>query len=217
MLTGRAGWRAFFLAFEELFAVANEPDNVSMAGRTDPWVLAQLAAGNGVSPDAPELARFHDVYLKHLEVEIEKPGPRKGLMPGVRALLDTLAARDDIHLALLTGNYERAARLKLEYFDLWRYFRGGAYGDEAFDRNALVPKALASVAAAGGPAIAPRDAVVIGDTPLDVACARTAGARSIAVATGSYDVSSLGAAGADVVLTDLSDVAAVLRALRIEN
>ncbi|MGB7219357.1 MAG: HAD family hydrolase [Vicinamibacterales bacterium] len=217
VLTGRAGLRAFLSAFGELFGITHPRETFSMAGRTDPWVLAELAAANGVPADAPELSRFRDVYLKHLDVEIEKPGPRKGLMPGVRPLLDTLAARDDVHLALLTGNYQRAAQLKLEYFDLWRYFRGGAFGDAAVDRNTLVPVAVASVAAAGGPAIAPADAVVVGDTPLDVACARTVGARAVAVATGSYDVASLGASGADVVLADLSDIEAALRALGIAD
>jgi phosphoglycolate phosphatase len=217
LLTGRAGARAFLQAFGELCGIPRPLETFSMAGRTDPWVLAELAAANGVPADAPELSRFHDVYLNYLDIEIEKPGPRKGLMPGVRPLLDELAARDDVHLALLTGNYERAAQVKLEYFDVWRYFRGGAFGDAALDRNVLVPKALASVAAMGGPAISPDDAVVIGDTPLDVACARAAGARSFAVATGSYDMASLDAAGADVVLADLSDIEAVLRALRIAD
>ena len=217
VLTGRAGARAFALAFEDLFTTSPALDNLSMAGRTDPWVLAALAEANGISAEAPELARFHDLYVSHLEVEIEKPGPRKGLMPGVRPLLDALSVRDDVHLALLTGNFERAARIKLEYFDLWRYFRGGAFGDAAFERNPLLPKALDAVARFGGPAPGPQDAVVIGDTPLDVACARASGARSIAVATGGYDESSLGQAGADVVLTDLSDIPAVLQALRLVN
>lgn len=217
LLTGRAGQRAFLLAFGELLNIPNPLENFSMAGRTDPWVLATLAVANGVPVDAPELSQFHDAYLRHLEIEIEKPGPRKGLMPGVRPLLDTLAARDDVHLALLTGNYARAAQLKLEYFDLWRYFRGGAFGDAALDRNTLVPIAVASVAAAGGPAIAPADAVVVGDTPLDVACAQTVGARAVAVATGSYDVVSLGASGADAVLADLTDISAALRALGIAD
>ncbi len=217
LLTGRAGARAFLRAFGELFAIPEPLEDFSMAGRTDPWVLAELAVTNGVPADAPELSRFHDLYLSYLEIEIEKPGPRKGLMPGVRPLLEALAVRDDVHVALLTGNYERAAQLKLEYFDVWRYFRGGAFGDAALDRNTLVPRALASVAAVGGPAIDPDDAVVIGDTPLDIACARAAGARAFAVATGSYDVASLGAAGPDVVLADLSDIEAVLRALQLEN
>jgi len=146
-----------------------------------------------------------------LLMEIDKPGVnRKGLMPGVRALLDALAPRDDVYLALLTGNYEEGARLKLEYFDLWNYFSCGAFGDDAPHRNVLVPKALTTVAACGGPAFAAADAIVIGDTPLDVGCAIHAGARSLGVATGSHSVEQLQAAGADAVLKDLSDTAEVL-------
>ena len=75
--------------------------------------------------------------LGYLTRELETPGLRKDIMPGVRELLDALADRDDVYLALLTGNYEAAARVKLEYFDLWRYFACGAFGDEAPDRNGL--------------------------------------------------------------------------------
>jgi phosphoglycolate phosphatase len=134
-------------------------------------------------------------------------------MPGVRDLLDALSERDDVYLALLTGNYEAGARIKLEYFDLWRYFPCGAFGDEAPNRNGLVPKAVARVAECGGPAFAAADAVVIGDTPLDVACAAICGARSIAVATGSHTVEELREAGADVALQDLGDTDQVLRVI----
>ncbi len=120
--------------------------------------------------------------------------------------------RDDVYLALLTGNYEEAARIKLEYFDLWRYFRCGAFGDDAPDRNGLLPKAMAAIRACGGPEVAPVEIVVVGDTPLDVACAAASGARSLAVATGGYDVDALRAAGADVVMQDLTDTLEVLRA-----
>ena len=127
-------------------------------------------------------------------------------MPGVRELLDALARRaTDVYLALLTGNYEAGARLKLEYFDLWKYFPCGAFGDDAPHRNVLVPKALAPVAACGGPTFAAADTIVIGDTPLDVGCAAHAGARSLAVATGSHSVEELRAAGADVVLGQISE------------
>ena len=115
-----------------------------------------------------------------------------------------LVRRDDVYLALLTGNYEDAARIKLEYFDLWRYFRCGAFGDDAPDRNGLLPKAMAAIRECGGPEVAPLEIVVVGDTPLDVACAAASGARSLAVATGGYDVDALRAAGADVVLQDLT-------------
>ncbi len=198
-------------AFDDLFAVPDAFRDISMPGRTDSWILSDAAAAHGIAP--AELVRFRDAYLAHLVRELDQPGGRKGVMPGVRALLDALADRPDVYLALLTGNYEVAARMKLEYFDLWRYFRCGAFGDDAPDRNGLLPKALARVRACGGPSVGASAAVVIGDTPLDVACAAASGARSIAVATGDYDVAALRAAGADVVFEDLSDTDAVLRAL----
>jgi phosphoglycolate phosphatase len=138
---------------------------------------------------------------------------RKGLMPGVRELLDALAPQENVYLALLTGNYEAGARLKLEYFDLWKYFPCGAFGDDAPHRNVLVPKALAAVHACGGPRFDAADALVIGDTPLDVGCAAHVGARSLAVATGSHSVEELRAAGADIVLPDLGDTDQVLRVI----
>ena len=211
VLTGGAGGRAMTRAFEDLFAVADAFRGTAMPGRTDAWILADAAAAHRVP--AADLSHFHDAYLAHLAVELARPGPAKGVMPGVRALLDRLADHDDLFLALLTGNYREAARAKLEYFDLWRYFRCGAFGDDAPDRNALVPAALAAVRACGGPAAQASETVVVGDTPLDVACAAASGARSIAVATGGYDADALRAAGADVVFADLSDTDAVLEAL----
>jgi phosphoglycolate phosphatase-like HAD superfamily hydrolase len=135
-------------------------------------------------------------------------------MPGVRALLDDLSTRDDVCLALLTGNFEGGARTKLEYFDLWRYFGCGAYGEDGPDRNSLLAVALER-AAACGVAAHPARTVVVGDTPHDIAVAAAGGARSVAVATGSYSVEELAEAGADVVLADFSDLQQTLRALGV--
>ena len=129
--------------------------DIPMAGRTDTWILSSAAAAHGILP--AELTAFHDTYLTHLERELEPPNPRKVMMPGIRPLLDALASRDDIYLALLTGNYQKAARLKLEHFDLWRYFSCGAFADDASDRNSLLPKALARIRARGGPTVQPAD------------------------------------------------------------
>ena len=213
VLTGGAGGRAMTRAFDELFAIPDAFQGTQMRGRTDAWILSRVAEAHGVSPR--ELGRFRERYLAHLATELEKPGPSKGIMPGVSRLLDRLAERPDVYLALLTGNYEDSARLKLEYFDLWRYFRCGVFGDDAHDRNGLLPKALNLIRQSGGPDAALSDAVVIGDTPLDIACATASGSRCIAVATGGYDVVALRAAGADVVFADLSDTQAVLSALQI--
>lgn len=198
-------------AFEDLFAVSDAFRGIEMAGRTDTWILSSAAAAHGILP--PSLNAFHDAYLAHLERELETPNPRKLVMPGIRPLLETLASRDDTYLALVTGNYEKAARLKLEHFDLWRYFQCGAFADDAPDRNSLVPKALARIRACGGPAARSIDVIVVGDTPHDVACARAAGVRSIGVATGPFSVEQLRDSGADLVFEDLGDTDAFLKVL----
>ncbi len=104
--------------------------------------------------------------------------------------------------------------MKLGHFDLWRYFRCGAFGEDHGDRNHLVPVAMNRARACGlPPHVEPAHAIVIGDTPRDIACAQAHGARCLAVATGDYSVEALRGAGADVVFEDLSDTPAVLHAL----
>ncbi len=216
-LSGGAGARAMTMAAVEIFGGDGDFTAIPMAGRTDAWIVGQMAAARGATCDATVRDRFHDTYIRYLESEIHKTGPRKGLLPGVASLLDVLAPRPDVHLALLTGNYRRGAQIKLEYFDVWKYFATGAFGDHSHDRNALLGVALENVAAAGGPRFRPSDVVIVGDTPLDVAVARAGGARALAVATGSYDESALWDSGADVVLSDLRDGERALAALGLSS
>jgi len=211
VLTGGAGGRAMTRAFEDLYGIANAFDGVPFNGRTDAWILSHAAAAHGIAED--ELARFKPRYLDYLAEELRKPGPRKGVMPGITPLLDTLARRHGVFLALLTGNFEQGARLKLEHFELWHYFTCGAFGDTTFERNRLLPDAVARVVVCGGPQAVPAKTVIIGDTPLDVGVAIAGGTRSIAVATGSHTVDELRASGADVVFQDFSNLEAVLAAL----
>src|SRR6478672_10241261 len=84
VLTGGAGGRAMTRAFEELFGVPEAFRGIPMAGRTDSWILADAAAAHGISPLAPALSRFSEVYLRHLATEItDDRRPRYGVMPGV--------------------------------------------------------------------------------------------------------------------------------------
>lgn len=213
VLTGGAGGRAMTRAFEDLFQVTDAFRGIPMPGRTDLVILTDAAARAGIALDPPRLLDFRERYCTYLHEEILTGGPRKGVMPGVRPLLEALQRRAGTVLALLTGNYEAAARIKLQHFDLWRYFACGAYGDEAADRNGLVPVALERIKALNAPPSSSTHVVVIGDTPHDVACARAAGARAMAVATGSHDLDELAACRPDAVVPDLSDVAGVLRLL----
>jgi len=205
VLTGGAGGRALTRAFRDVFLVDDAFRGIPMPGRTDPHIVAEAAARAGLTPDGPRLSRFRTRYRECLREELRQPGPRKGILPGVGPLLDALHARPDVFLALLTGNYTDAARIKLEYFDLWKYFACGAYGEEAPDRNHLVKVVVERARACGAHAAALERVVVVGDTPLDVACAHAAGALAAAVATGGHSTQELAESGADVVFEDLSD------------
>jgi phosphoglycolate phosphatase-like HAD superfamily hydrolase len=128
-------------------------------------------------------------------------------------LLDILEKRDDAFLGLLTGNFREGARIKLEHFDLWRYFKCGAFGDDSADRNDLVPFALTRARDCGLPNIDSSRILVVGDTPHDVACARAVGAIPVAVATGGFTVDQLRDSGAEIVYQNLADPAPFLKLL----
>jgi phosphoglycolate phosphatase len=211
--TGRAGSRAMNRAFEDLFGIPGAFNDVPMAGRTDKGILEDGAARAGVDLAGGNFQQFRERYFERLVEALREPRPDKRVLPGVRPLLETLSRRDDVFLALLTGNCEQGARIKLEHFDLWKFFCCGAYGDDVVDRNDLFGVAMTRAFGRGVPPVTARDVVVIGDTVLDVGCAKAAGAQSVAVATGPSAVDALRAAGANVAVEDLSDSEEILRLL----
>lgn len=213
VVTGGAGQRALDRAFEQLFGVSRAFAEVELPGRTDPLIIADAWRRHQPADAAPDLEAFRECYAACLAEELLVEGPGKRVLPGIQALLDELAGRDDIVLALLTGNYQPTARLKLEHFALWHYFTCGAFGDDAEHRNGLVPVAMRRAGALTGAPLEPARVVVIGDTPHDVACAQAGGVRSIAVATGGADRRTLDRAGADAVFDDLGSTAEVVAAI----
>lgn len=214
VLTGGAGLRAMNRALQEVFGHADGLDGIPVAGRTDWAILSDAVRRLGRSLDGALLADLEHRYVTNLAEEIQHPGQgRKEVLPGISQILDELERRDDVFLGLVTGNFEAGARVKLEHFDLWRYFTCGAFGGDAADRNALVPFALERARACGLPDIPDEDIFVVGDTPHDVMCAHAAGATAIAVATGSSPVEELETAGARHVFENLGDVQAFLNLL----
>ena len=135
------------------------------------------------------------------------------VLPGVGELLEVLAGRDDFAVGLLTGNVCDGARIKLGHFDLFRYFPFGGFGDDHHDRDRVASDALRAAHAHlnGGGHTA--TVWVIGDTPFDVTCGRSIGARTLAVTTGSHPRAELESYSPDVLLDDLSDTAKVLQLL----
>jgi phosphoglycolate phosphatase-like HAD superfamily hydrolase len=215
VLTGRAGVRALEQAFGEVFGVEGALEGVALAGRTDRAILedALRRCDPAGSIDCAPLDRLRSSYLAHLATTIAEDRPDKRVLPGVRPLLEALDRRPSVEMALLTGNLEEGARIKLEHFDLWRYFGWGVFGGETTDRNALMAEALRTARRRGVGLAGVETIFVVGDTPHDVACAKSVGARAIGVATGPYDANALRTSGADAVFDDLADTAALLKLL----
>lgn len=209
--TGGAGGRALTRAFEEWAGIPDGLDGIPVPGRTDTIILTDLLRRHGLGASPAALDGLQDIYFRCLAQELAGLPPSVEPLPGVTALLDALAAEPGVTIALLTGNHTRGARLKLERYGLWGHFPFGAFGEDAADRNDLVPVALRRAAAAGAAPCSPRDVVIVGDTPLDVACGQAHGSSTIGVATGGFSQTALAEAGADLVVPDLSDTAALLR------
>ena len=193
----------FASALVEVFGTAGDVDGYDFAGRTDPRIVIDLMRAAGVSEgEAREkMPRMRELYIERLWRALDGRGMR--LLPAVEETLARLAAREDVVLALLTGNWEPGARAKLSRFDLNRYFDFGAFGCDGVDRSELPPVALDRAEQAVGRRFDPAETLIIGDSIHDVSCARDHGIPCLAVATGRTPAEKLRAAGADWVVPDL--------------
>lgn len=178
---------------------------VSYAGRTDPWIVREVLRVEGADPQAtPEvLAR----YPGELRARRDRLAAEGRVLPGAREAVAGLAAQG-VRQGVVTGNLAPTARLKLEAVGLDDALDlvASAYGDDADERDGLVPVALGR---SGG--VDPDRVWLVGDTPHDLSCARAGGVRCLLVATGSYDLAELSGLGANAVLPDLGTAPDVLR------
>lgn len=177
-------------------------DPIAPAGRTDGEIARLLLLAAGVSAqridagaDAVREACCR-AYARLCPADLSDT-----VLPGIPQLLQWLAAREDIRLSLLTGNYEPVARLKLARAGVGRWFPAGqgAFGSDSEDRTMLPAIARRRAGRRGRP-WRREDTLVIGDTPRDIACARADGVRCAAVATGPHGEVEL--ADADLVARD---------------
>lgn len=212
-----AGRRALDRALRDVYGTAGPIDAYDFRGGTDPQIIRDLLryAGLGEEAIAAGEVAVYRRYEALLEAEV---GDGRGvtLYPGVRELVEALAARDDVVVGLLTGNIEAGARIKLRPTGLWPHFRLGAYGSDHADRTRLPHVAAVRAEQLVGRVFRGSDTVIIGDTPRDIGCARAFGARAIAVATGWHSVEDLVAHRPDHVFVDFSDRGPALAAMLME-
>jgi phosphoglycolate phosphatase-like HAD superfamily hydrolase len=209
---------ALLEALHVVHGVTAREQGVQAAGRTDADIARQLLVHAGVSAEQID-ARADDVRIAACEAyaRLCPDDLSDRVAPGMAALLERMAAREDTTMALVTGNYEPIARIKLRAAGIGRYFATGqgGFGSDDEDRAMLpaIARRRAGSAAAAGDDGEPRPwprarTAVIGDTPRDIACARADGVRVAAIATGPFGPEALRAA--DAVARDADELGAVL-------
>ncbi len=214
LLTAGNGARdSFSRALSEAAGRPISPDGYSFVGRTDPQIARDILSGHGVEGEALEagIPRTIDLYLRYFSKAL--PGMRTArLLPGTRELLQALAGRPGVHTALLTGNVERGARLKLKHFNIDTFFDFSisCFGSDDADRYRLPPIAIERARRVLGREIGPADLVIVGDSEHDIRCAHAVGARAVAVASGWTPIGELRALQPEALLPDFTDTGRAL-------
>ncbi|MDX1393912.1 MAG: HAD family hydrolase [Gemmatimonadota bacterium] len=216
--TAGAGSAAVEVALVEVFGTPGPIDELSFAGLTDPLIVRTLMRHAGfedheIDARAPALWAAYTAHLVDRLAEPERRA-RSRVHEGVPELLDALEVAEAA-LGLVTGNIAEGARLKLDALGIADRFGFGSYGSDAEDRDLLPAIAIERARAATGTSHDPTRTWIIGDTPRDIACARATGIRVLAVATGSFSVDELVAAGADHAVESLAETDEVLRLLDV--
>ncbi|MEO8045140.1 MAG: HAD family hydrolase [Spartobacteria bacterium] len=209
--SGGAGIQSLKDVLHQQFGIADDLRGIEIAGKTDTGIVHQILRKQKIAVDAEKTTAFLDLYLEFLARELPQ---RKGtILPGVQELLLRLRERPKNVLGLLTGNLERGAKLKLSHYGLWDFFEFGAFADDHHERNELGPFAQRRARERHAIDFASAEIDVIGDTPHDIACGKAIGARTIAVATGSFTREQLAEHEPDKMVDDFSDVGAVIETL----
>jgi phosphoglycolate phosphatase len=205
--TGGAGKAAMEDALRETFAVREVLDTVPYSGRTDRAIARDLLRVHGIPDTADNERTLREAYLAKLPATL---GRHPGLVcPGIPELVAELKACPNTVLGLLTGNVRAGAATKLGHYGLWGHFTCGGFGDDHYDRDDVARAAMVSARATAGRDLDPRNVWIVGDTPLDVSCARAVGANAVAVATGWHPLEELTACAPDHAFADLSDLVRV--------
>ncbi|MGE5276174.1 MAG: HAD family hydrolase [Acidobacteriota bacterium] len=214
---GRAARDSVLAALARVYGWRADPDapkrgKYDFSGKTDPQIVRELVI-EAVGPALCE-QNLEQALASYLEELRQRLSPESVVpKPGIPELLRNLAADPRVTLALLTGNVEAGARLKLEPPGFNGYFPFGAFGSDSADRYELPPLAVERARRRSGRQFLGKSVVIIGDSVHDVACGRPLGVRTVAVATGPTPAERLAAERPDALLPDFSDLEAAMEAI----
>ena len=206
-----AGRASLVQATLDTFGTIGRMDKIDFQGKTDPLILKESLSIMGFSDkDIEEKSGLlKEKYFFHLQENIKTH--EVTIYPGIKEILLSLWQREDIMLGLLTGNFTESAKIKLSSHDLNKYFKFGAYGDDAPIRNLLPEIAQKRISEYFSMKIDFKDTIIIGDTIYDVRCAKYSGSVSIAVGTGWGKRDALENEKPDFYFDDLGDINAFMK------
>jgi phosphoglycolate phosphatase len=202
-------------ALDEVFGSPGDPA-YRYDGKTDRQIVREVMRLEGHSDEHIDsrMEKLMELYLEGLRAGAKSGKFNVKPLAGVPEILDALEARDDVVLGLLTGNIAPGARIKLGAAGIDpERFRVNAFGSDHENRPELPGIAQRRANEVLGLSIAGDRLVVIGDTPADIECGRSLGARSIGVASGHYTVEQLKAHNPYAALPSLVDTQRALEAI----
>lgn len=204
--TGGAGMKAFAKVFATEFDARDGFERLQFAGRTDQGLVREFFGWHGIAATPENYRRFFDRYVFWLDHLLRESDAK--VCPGVREFIAGLQALPQPPLlGLLTGNIRLGAEIKLRHLDLWEPFATGAFADDAEERDQIAAIARRRASRVLAQDLPDEQVLVIGDTPLDIRCARAIGARALAVATGGSPLAALEAHHPDWAVADLRQIA----------
>ncbi|MEP6568597.1 MAG: HAD hydrolase-like protein [Acidobacteriota bacterium] len=202
---------------EEVFGTAGRLPEMRVSGMTDLQIIGEALRDEGFTNEhiLERIDHLRESYMGAMRKATGDGGEFFELLPGVRETLQAVHDHPRYRSALLTGNIEQAAYLKMELVALSQYFDlPGAFGDESHDRRDLPALAFDRIQKHLQLELAPEQFIVIGDTPNDIDCARHFGARALAVGTGRlYSNEDIRACQPDAFLPNFSNLNLVMETL----
>lgn len=205
--TGGAGVKAFREVFATEFNAADGFERLKFAGRTDYSLVREFFAYHGIAASPENFQRFFERYVFWLDHILTRSESRT--CHGVLEFIAELRALPQPPLlGLLTGNIRLGAEIKLRHFNLWDVFETGAFADDHEERDQIAVIAHERGNRLLNQKLSGELVLVIGDTPLDIRCARSIGAKVLAVATGGHSLDELESHQPDWAVADLRRIKA---------
>jgi phosphoglycolate phosphatase-like HAD superfamily hydrolase len=175
---------------------------MKFAGRTDVSLVREFFALHRIPANVANFQRFFERYVFWLDHILRDS--QTETCPGVREFIEDLQALSPPPvLGLLTGNIRLGAEIKLRHFELWETFQTGAFADDAEERDHIATIARERGQKLLEGELRDEQVLVIGDTPLDIRCARAIRAKVLAVATGGARLEELQNHQPDWAVADL--------------